>query len=208
MPISIRKGPSGPPVIVLVPGDVPADSAQVKVTINDTTPGFLAAKLSGLGIGITVLNPGANEQVLLSNLIRRVRAYLAIPQIIPDAIQTQVAIDTVDYDNAGFAALPSFVVPPGGAGFYELVGSANLAVATAALFLQVGVFVNGNPVAVETQSITQAVPGITLQGIVTTAVALSDGDTISLQVLQQTGLPQTLSPFSFQTYLQAIRLGP
>jgi len=210
MPIKIRKGPSGPEVTVLVPGDIPANSAMVKVSIADTTPDFLNAKiLAGSGLVQGIAFPAGNEKVALAQAaVDRVRAYLAIPQILPDAVQTQVALDTIDYDTAGYNALPNFVVPVGKAGFYELVGSANMGVATAALLLQVGVFVNGNPVAVESQSITQAVPGLTLQGIVTTALALADGDTVGLYVLQQTGLPQTLSPFSFQTFLQAIRVSP
>jgi hypothetical protein len=40
----------------------------VGVTVNDTTPDFLAAKtVAGAGIGLAIVNPGANEQLQITN---------------------------------------------------------------------------------------------------------------------------------------------
>lgn len=58
--IPLRKGPSGPKANV-------ADDHLVIVTLADTTPGTLSAKVVGVsGIATSVLNPGANEQLGLT----------------------------------------------------------------------------------------------------------------------------------------------
>lgn len=44
-----------------------SDSNQVKVTTNDTTPGYLSDKLdAGSNITLTIQNPGADENILIS----------------------------------------------------------------------------------------------------------------------------------------------
>lgn len=54
-------------LLSLIASQVPADSAQAKVSVDDTTPGFLEDKIAVAGNLVkTTLNPAGNEQVEIS----------------------------------------------------------------------------------------------------------------------------------------------
>jgi hypothetical protein len=102
----LSENPAGPPSDDFIPVGGGADDKRVKVSADDTTPGFLEEKVvPGGDIAIDVQNPGANELLRITANIGTIFS--------ADAINATVMLTTslLTFQNAFQGESPDHVAP-------------------------------------------------------------------------------------------------
>lgn len=113
------------------------DDKRVKVSVDDTTPGFLEEKIvQGDGVSLAVLFPGANELLEISASIETI---FSIDQII--AINT-LTTTALTYQDAFLGATPNYI-EAAVAGDYLALFSTDLANSNNNAIMEIGLAKNG-----------------------------------------------------------------
>lgn len=156
--------------------------------------------------GITIASTGGSASFVGAT------AYASASTTIPTATWTNVAMASEIEDTDGFHSTVSntqrFTVPTGKGGRYLLTAGAGISDgATGSRTMRVVLNIGGGGTEVLTRNETNPAntTNVTLAG--TTQVTLSAGDTLDLQVYQNSGSDKTTSAFRGTTYMSLIFLG-